>query len=354
MSTPLVEIEGLVKHFTVQQGLGTSSTVRAVDGVDLTVYEGETLGLVGESGCGKSTLGRCTLRLEEPTDGTIRFAGHDITHLSERKLRPMRSEMQMVFQDPFSSLNPRKQIGRTIGDMLRVNGFRDRTEIERRVADLLQRVGLSPESARRYPRAFSGGQRQRIGVARALSVQPRLVIADEPVSALDVSVQAQVVNLLADLQEEFHLTYILIAHDLGLVRQVADRICVMYLGKIAELADGNELYERPIHPYTEALLSAIPIPDPVANRSRKQTSLEGELPSPVDPPSACRFHTRCPHATEICREIEPPLVDHGNGHLAACHHPLNVAEEGEARAKEAAEQASTEDTPHFEPEKTTK
>lgn len=332
MSAPLIEVEGLVKHFPIRRGLGAAATVRAVDGVDLEIREGETLGIVGESGCGKSTLGRCMLRLEEPTAGKVRFDGRDITNLSERELRPLRREMQMVFQDPFSSLNPRKRVGKTIGDVLRVNGYRDKGEVERTVAELLRRVGLSPESAHRYPRAFSGGQRQRIGVARALSVRPRLMVADEPVSALDVSIQAQVVNLLAELQEEFHLTHVLIAHDLGLVRHVADRVCVMYLGKVVELAGNDDLYDRPIHPYTEALLSAVPIPDPEATRSRDRITLEGDLPSPTDPPPACRFHTRCRYATGICREVEPPLIDHGNGHLAACHHPLNAGEGAPATA----------------------
>ncbi len=338
---PLVELEGLVKHFPIRHGRSRGAVVHAVDGVTLAVHEGETLGIVGESGCGKSTLGRCMLRLYEPTAGTIRFRGQDITRLRERQLRPLRREMQMVFQDPYSSLNPRKRVGRIIGDVLRAHGARDRAKIEREVAWLVERVGLSAEHMKRYPRAFSGGQRQRIGVARALALRPKLIVADEPVSALDVSIQAQVVNLLADLQDEFHLTYVLIAHDLGLVRHVSDRIGVMYLGKLVELAAGDDLYSRPIHPYTEALLSAVPIPDPVASAARKQVVLEGDLPSPTEPPSGCRFHTRCPYATDVCRELEPPLVDHGRAHVAACHHPLKVGDAGQERATVAAATAAT-------------
>jgi oligopeptide/dipeptide ABC transporter ATP-binding protein len=340
MTEPLLQLENLEKHFPIRSPLGQKAVVRAVDGVTLDVREGETLGLVGESGCGKSTLGRCMLRLEKPTGGTVRFAGQDITHLSERRLRPLRPQMQMVFQDPYSSLNPRKKIGQIIGDVMRVHGDGNsgRGDINRRVVELLQRVGLRPEHAQRHPRAFSGGQRQRIGIARALALNPRLIVADEPVSALDVSIQAQVMNLLDDLQEEFGLTYVFVAHDLGVVRHISDRIGVMYLGKLVELGDGAELYEKPIHPYTEALLSAVPIPDPKASASRKRIVLHGDLPSPSDPPSGCRFRTRCPYATELCAEVVPPLVDHGGGHVAACHHPLNVGEEGRKRAEKAAEE----------------
>ena len=335
MTGPLLEIEDLQKHFPVRGALGKRETLRAVDGISLEVREGETLGLVGESGCGKSTLGRCILRLEKPTAGKISFAGRDITGLSDRQLRPLRRDMQMVFQDPYSSLNPRKRVGNTIGDVLRVHGEGD-ADVEGQVMRLLGRVGLRPEHARRYPRAFSGGQRQRIGIARALALRPRLIVADEPVSALDVSIQAQVMNLLAELQDEFDLTYVFIAHDLGIVRHISDRIGVMYLGKLVELAGGDDLHERPIHPYTEALLSAVPIPDPAASAARKRIVLGGDLPSPSDPPPGCRFHTRCPYATEVCKEVEPPLVDHGDGHVAACHHPLNVGAEGTARAGKAA------------------
>ena len=351
MTEPLLQLDDLVKHFPIRGGLGNRKVVRAVDGVTLAVYEGETLGVVGESGCGKSTLGRCMLRLEEPTAGTIGFDGRDITNLSERQLRPLRRDMQMVFQDPYSSLNPRKRIGRIIGDVLRVHGGgKEDRSIDQEVENLLARVGLRPEHARRYPRAFSGGQRQRIGIARALALRPRLIVADEPVSALDVSIQAQVVNLLADLQSEFKLTYVFIAHDLGLIRHISDRIGVMYLGKLVELADNEDLYVRPIHPYTEALLSAVPIPDPDATAARKRIVLEGDLPSPADPPSGCRFHTRCPYMTEICREVVPPLVDHGSGHLAACHHPLNVGEEGENRAMDAAKRTAAAAVAHPEKE----
>lgn len=327
----LMQLEGVVKHFR-----GRHATVHALDGIDLTVFEGETLGLVGESGCGKTTLGRCMLRLYEPDAGIVQFAGVDITHLPEQQLRPLRREMQMVFQDPYSSLNPRKRIGAILADVLRANGERDKAAIKREVAGLLERVGLSPEHARRYPRAFSGGQRQRVGVARALALRPRLIVADEPVSALDVSIRAQIVNLLLDLQKEYGMAYVLIAHDLGLVRQVADRIGVMYLGKLVELAAADELYRRPIHPYTEALLSAVPIPDPEASAARKRIVLSGELPSPTDPPTGCRFHTRCPYATDVCRAVEPPLVEHDGDHVAACHHPLNVGADGGRRAPAAA------------------
>ena len=323
--TPLLRVQELKKYFPVKHGLTStrsSEQVHAVDGVSLDVFAGEAVGVVGESGCGKTTLGRCIIRLEDVTDGTVWFDGRDITHLSRRRLRPLRRQMQMVFQDPYSSLNPRKRVGAIIADPLRINHVGTRSQTRRRVQDLLEHVGLSPEHINRYPHEFSGGQRQRIGVARALGLNPKLIIADEPVSALDVSVQAQVLNLLDDLQDEFGLTYLFIAHDLSVVRHVCDRIVVMYLGKIVEVSPAEELYERPIHPYTEALLSAVPIPDPEVMARRERIVLSGDVPSPVNPPSGCRFHPRCRYATEICRTNEPPLVVHGNSHLAACHHPL--------------------------------
>ncbi len=323
----ILSVEHVKKHFPLGTG-GTlrrnTSRVHAVDDVSFQVRSGETLGLVGESGCGKSTLAACIVRLYELTAGTITFDGRDISRLSRRALRPVRRQMQMVFQDPYASLNPAKRVGAIIGDPLRMHGSRDERQIKSRVQELLALVGLSPEHFHRYPHEFSGGQRQRIGVARALALRPRLVIADEPVSALDVSIQAQVLNLLADLQETFELTYVFIAHDLGVVRQVSNRVAVMYLGKIVELAPADLLYERPVHPYTEALLSAVPIPDPDASARRAQIVLEGDLPSPIDPPSGCRFHPRCRYATDICVRVEPALVDHGGGRLGACHHPRNV------------------------------
>jgi oligopeptide transport system ATP-binding protein len=306
--------------------------VKAVDGVSLTIERGETLGLVGESGCGKSTVGRALLRLYEPTGGTIRFDGADITHMGERELRPLRKRMQMIFQDPYASLNPRKRIEQIVGDPLKLHGIADGKEVRKQSEELLERVGLAPEHISRFPHEFSGGQRQRIGIARALALKPKLIIADEPVSALDVSIQAQIINLLEDLQEEFHLTYIFVAHDLGVVRHVADRVAVMYLGKIVELGPASEVYANPVHPYTEALLSAVPIPDPRANRERKERILEGDVPSPADPPPACRFHTRCPYATEICSEVEPEFVNHRGHQWAACHHPRNVASRTPAEA----------------------
>jgi oligopeptide transport system ATP-binding protein len=324
---PLLEVTDLVKHFPVKSGVVIDrevATVRAVDGVSFTLREGETLGLVGESGCGKSTLCRAILQLTAPTSGSVRFAGQELVGRSRRELRAVRREMQMIFQDPFASLNPRKRVGQIIGDPLALHGIAKGGELKRRVQDLLDRVGLQAEHYNRFPHEFSGGQRQRIGIARALALQPKLIVADEPVSALDVSVQAQIINLLEDVQDEFGLSYLFVAHDLGVVRHVSDRIAVMYLGKIAEESGAAELYDKPVHPYSTALLSAVPIPDPKRNSARERLVLEGDVPSPMDPPSGCRFHTRCPWCTEVCTSDEPQLIEHRPEHFAACHHPRNV------------------------------
>jgi peptide/nickel transport system ATP-binding protein len=324
--SPLLDVRHVKKYFPIRKGVlqREVAQVHAVDDVSFAVREGETLGLVGESGCGKSTLGRTLVRLLEPTAGEIIFEGTHIERLGTRKLRPLRREMQMVFQDPYASLNPRKRVGTIVSDPMRIHDLGSRAEQKRRVGEILETVGLSPEHYNRFPHEFSGGQRQRIGIARALALRPKLIVADEPVSALDVSIQSQMLNLLEDLQNDFQLTYIFIAHDLGVVRQVSDRIAVMYLGKIVELSPAEELYTRPIMPYTEALLSAVPIPDPDLAEKRERIVLEGDVPSPINPPSGCRFHPRCRYATEVCTQVEPPLVDYGNSHLAACHHPLNV------------------------------
>ncbi len=324
--TALLDVRHVKKYFPIRKGVLQREVahVHAVDDVSFSVAEGETLGLVGESGCGKSTLGRTLVRLLEPTAGEIIFDGAPIQNLGTRRLRPLRREMQMVFQDPYASLNPRKRVGTIVSDPMRIHGLGSRSEQKKRVNEILETVGLSPEHYNRFPHEFSGGQRQRIGIARALALRPKLIVADEPVSALDVSIQSQMLNLLDDLQNEFNLTYVFIAHDLGVVRHVSDRIAVMYLGKIVELAPADELYVRPIMPYTEALLSAVPIPDPDLAEKRERIVLEGDVPSPINPPSGCRFHPRCRYATDVCKQIEPPLVDYGNGHLAACHHPLNV------------------------------
>ena len=323
----LLEVTDLVKHFPIKSGLIIDrevARVRAVDGVSLTIDEGETLGLVGESGCGKSTLARTILQLTQPTSGSVRFAGDELVGRSRRDLRSTRRQIQMIFQDPFASLNPRKRVGQIVGEPMELHGLAKGSEVRRRVQDLLERVGLSAEHYNRYPHEFSGGQRQRIGIARAVALQPKLIIADEPVSALDVSVQAQIINLLEDLQDELGLAYLFVAHDLGVVRQVSDRVAVMYLGKIVETADAQALYSRQIHPYSHALLSAVPIPDPRLNAARERLVLEGDPPSPIDPPPGCHFHTRCPFATDICSEEEPLLVEHDPGHVAACHHPQNL------------------------------
>ena len=327
-SRPLLEAEHVKLYFPIKTGVLIDRTVghvHAVDDISLVLGEGETIGIVGESGCGKSTFARCIVRLLEPNEGTLRFRGQDITHLGRRDLNPVRREVQLVFQDPVSSLNPRKRVGQIVGSPLRLHGV-DRDKAQARVRELLERVGLNPEHINRYPHEFSGGQRQRIGIARALAVDPRLIVLDEPVSALDVSIQAQVINLLDDLQDDFGLSYVFIAHDLSVVRHVSDSIAVMYLGKVMELSPAKELYTKPIHPYTHALLAAIPIPDPVENRARQRTVVGGEPPNPINPPSGCRFHTRCPRATDVCSEVEPPLAEYPGGHLAACHHPLSVSD----------------------------
>jgi oligopeptide/dipeptide ABC transporter ATP-binding protein len=322
----LLVVEDLVKHFPVTRGIVFQkevASVRAVDGISFTVKKGETLGVVGESGCGKSTMARCLMRLLDPTSGRITFGGRDITHLSRTEMRPVRRELMMIFQDPYASLNQRKRVGFIVAEALQVHKIGTPAEIKRRVQELLDVVGLNPEHYNRFPHEFSGGQRQRIGVARALAVNPKLIVCDEPVSALDVSVQAQILNLLKDLQRDFGLTYVFIAHDLNVVRHISDRVLVMYLGKIAEIADRNQLYAQPRHPYTGALLSAVPIPNPERGRRRQAIVLEGDVPSPINPPSACRFHPRCPRFREgHCDVEEPRLYDFEPGHQAACHYPL--------------------------------
>jgi oligopeptide/dipeptide ABC transporter ATP-binding protein len=319
-------VDDLQKHFPVTQGIifqKQVASVKAVDGVSFTVKRGETLGVVGESGCGKSTMARCVMRLLDPTGGTIVFDGRDITHLSRAELRPIRRELMMIFQDPYASLNARKRVGFIIGEALQVHKLGTEAEIKRRVQELLEVVGLNPEHYNRFPHEFSGGQRQRIGVARALAVNPKLIVCDEPVSALDVSVQAQILNLLKDLQQEFGLTYVFIAHDLNVVRHISDRVMVMYLGKVAEIAEGHALYREPRHPYTGALLSAVPIPSPELGRQRQAIVLEGDVPNPINPPSGCRFHPRCPRFVEgRCDVDEPLLRSFGRDHEAACHFPL--------------------------------
>ncbi|SFP72804.1 ABC transporter ATP-binding protein [Caldicoprobacter faecalis] len=317
----LVEVRDLKKYFPVRGGLirDKNQVLKAVDGVTFSIYKGETLGLVGESGCGKTTIGRTILKLYSPTSGQIIFDGNDITNLNDRQMRPYRKRMQIIFQDPYASLNPRMTVGDIIAESIDIHKIAKGEERKALIYDLLNKVGLSSEHANRYPHEFSGGQRQRIGIARALAVNPDFIVCDEPISALDVSIQAQVVNLLEDLQDELGLTYLFIAHDLSMVKHISDRVGVMYLGKLVEIAPSAELYDKPLHPYTRALLSAIPIPDPDAAKQRNRIILKGDVPTPINPPSGCRFRTRCPIARERCAEEEPVMKDYGGGHMAACH-----------------------------------
>jgi len=312
----LIEVKNLKKYFPVKMGMGKKAYIKAVDDVSFFIKKGETLGLVGESGCGKSTTGRTIIRLYEPTSGQIIFKGEDIT---KRDMLPYRKSMQMIFQDPYASLNPRMTVGDIIGEPLEIHNIAKGNEKKERVQELLRLVGLSSEHANRYPHEFSGGQRQRIGIARALAVEPEFIICDEPISALDVSIQAQIVNMLEDLQQKFSLTYLFIAHDLSMVKHISSRVGVMYLGKLVELAESNELYSNPLHPYTQALLSAIPIPDPKISKERTRIILEGDVPSPLNPPTGCRFRTRCKYAFDRCKEEEPKFRDVGSGHYVACH-----------------------------------
>jgi len=321
MTETLISVKNLKKHFAISSGVfsRTHDYVHAVDGVSFDIAKGETLGLVGESGCGKSTTGRCILRLIEPTSGEVWFQGADVTRLGTDALRQLRRDMQIIFQDPYASLNPRLTVGAIIGEALQIHGLaKSRKALEERVVELLETVGLQPDHLFRFPHEFSGGQRQRIGIARALAVEPKLVVCDEPVSALDVSIQAQVINLLEDLQEKFGLTYLFIAHDLSVVEHISSRVAVMYLGRVVEIAPSRALYDTPLHPYTEALLSAVPIPDPTVKR--KRIMLQGDVPNPIRPPPGCHFHTRCPIAKPDCAQRDPELLEKRPGHWVACHY----------------------------------
>ncbi|HVD15189.1 MAG TPA: oligopeptide/dipeptide ABC transporter ATP-binding protein [Actinomycetota bacterium] len=346
-ATPLVRLRGIKKYFPITQGIifqREVARVHAVDSVDLDIYPGETLGVVGETGCGKSTLARVITRLLPVTEGTVEFDGQDVTKLAGKGLRALRREIQMIFQDPYSSLNPRKRVGTIIGDPFAIHGIGDGSDRKRRVQELMEVVGLNPEHYNRFPNEFSGGQRQRIGVARALALRPRLIICDEPVSALDVSIQAQIINMLNDLQDEFGLTYVFIAHDLSVVRHISDRVAVMYLGKVVELADAGRLYRHASHPYAAALLSAVPVADPDLAATRERVILQGDVPSPIDPPSGCRFHPRCPKAQQRCVDEIPLLTAKESGDLAACHFPVQPGE-NLARARPGIRQESAEPTP---------
>jgi oligopeptide transport system ATP-binding protein len=320
MAQPLLEVRNLKKYFPIKGGIfsKTIGHVQAVDGISFSLFPGETVGLVGESGCGKSTAARAILRLIEPSAGEVIFEGQDILQLGKKPMRSLRRQMQIIFQDPYASLNPRMTVASIVGEPLEIHKIAKGREKEEKVANILEKVGLRPEHMRRYPHEFSGGQRQRIGIARALALNPKLIIGDEPVSALDVSIQAQVINLLEDLQQEFNLTYLIIAHDLSVVEHISDRVAVMYLGKIVEMSTDRELYQNPSHPYTEALLSAVPRPDPTIKKQR--IILPGDVPSPINPPSGCRFHTRCLYAKADCKTVEPQLQDIGGGHYVACHY----------------------------------
>ena len=338
---PLLDVKNLKMHFPLTQGIifqRKVGAVQAVDGVSFSVKRGETLGLVGESGCGKSTTGRAILQLYKPTDGNVIFNGSDLTTLDSTQMRKMRRHLQMIFQDPYASLNPRMTVGNIVSEPMQIHKLVAKNERTQRVQELLQTVGLNPYFANRYPHEFSGGQRQRIGIARALAANPDFIVCDEPVSALDVSIQAQIVNLLEDLQEQFGLTYLFIAHDLSVVRHISDRVAVMYLGKIVEMADRNELYDTPLHPYTKALLSAVPIPDPVIEKQRERIILTGDVPSPINPPSGCHFHTRCPYVMDVCKKVDPIFAEQGSGHFVACHlYPGSGADTAEQAAARAAD-----------------